>query len=316
LEICKLADTHLRQLLENGTFVVTSEIGAPRGADSDLLIERIGIVREYCDAINVPDNARGVPAMSSTVCAQYVIQAGAEPVLHLATRDRNQIAVQSELYGAYALGVRNILFMAGDPTRFGTHPHVKMVNDLDTFEALALAQHLASGVDSVGDELEGTPEFYLGATVNPNEDSVDDQILRTQKKQDAGAQFFQTQAVFDPIPLTRFMKHIDSDFKILAGIIPLRDSEMAEFMNDFVPGIRVPDEFIKRLDAVGNKYDDEEEKIEAMKAEGIQIALETIEIVREIEGVNGLHLMGVGWAESIVELVKRAGLHPRPKVKW
>ena len=254
-------DTHLKELLDRGDFVVTCEIGAPRGADSSLLIERIEIVREYCDAINVPDNARGVPAMSSTVCAQYVLEYDAEPVLHLTTRDRNQISLQSELYGAYALGVRNILIMAGDHTRFGTHPHAKMVNDLDTLETLALAQHLATGFDSVGAELEGTPEFYLGATVNPNDQSMDDQIRRMQKKHDAGAQFFQTQAIFDIAQLTRFMKHIDTDFKVLIGIIPLRDSEMAQFMNDYVPGVDVSGDLINRLDDACAGHDDEEAKL-------------------------------------------------------
>ncbi|MHA2026967.1 MAG: methylenetetrahydrofolate reductase [Candidatus Thorarchaeota archaeon] len=313
VEIYKLTDTHLSQLLENDNFIVTSEIGAPRGADSELLLERIGIVRDFCDAINIPDNARGVPAMSSTVCAQYVIQAGAEPVLHLTTRDRNQIAIQSDLYGAYALGVRNILIMAGDPTQYGTHPHAKMVNDLDTFEALALAKHLASGVDSVGDELEGTPEFYLGATVNPNDDLSEIQLRRMRRKHELGAQFFQTQAVFDSSIIARFMNQVDSELNVLIGIIPLRDAEMAHFMNDFVPGIQVPDEFIKRLEKAASGFKAEEDKIEAMKAEGIQIALETIDVVREIDGINGLHLMGIGWPESIVELVQKSGLYPRPK---
>ena len=302
-------------MLDRGEFVVTAEIGAPHGADSSLIVDRVEMIRSSCDAINVPDNARGVPTMSSTVCAQFVLQAGGEPILHLTTRDRNQIAFQSELYGAYALGVRNILIMAGDPTRFGTHPHAKMVNDLDTLEAIALAKHLSTGVDSVGDELEGTPEFYLGATVNPNDASIEEQNRRMNAKFEAGAQFFQTQAIFDSTRLKTFMKQIDKELNMLVGIIPLRDSEMAHFMNDFVPGIRVPDQYIKRLDAAAADHDEEDARIDAMKAEGIQIALETIEIVREIEGVNGLHLMGVGWSESIVELVKRAGLHPRPKVE-
>ena len=278
-------------------------------------MNRVDTIRDFCDAINVPDNARGVPTMSSTVCSQFVLQAGAEPILHLTTRDRNQIALQSELYGAHAVGVRNILIMAGDPTRFGTHPHAKMVNDLDTLEALALAQHLSTGVDSVGDELEGTPEFYLGATVNPNDASMEEQLRRMNQKHGAGAQFFQTQAIFDPTRLKKFMTKVDIKLKILVGIIPLRDSEIAHFMNDFVPDIQVPNQLIRRLDAAAAVYEEEDAKIDAMKAEGIQIALETIEIVREIDGVNGLHLMGVGWPESIVELVKRAGLHPRPKVE-
>jgi methylenetetrahydrofolate reductase (NADPH) len=298
-------------LLERGEFVVTGEIGAPHGADSTLVNERVDIVRNYCDAINVPDNARGVPTMSSMVCAQYVLQAGVEPIFHLTTRDRNQIAFQSELYGAFALGVRNILFMSGDHVRFGSHPDAKMVNDLDTLEALSLAKHLSSGVDYAGDELEGTPEFYVGATINPNDDLMEELVDRVEKKREAGAQFFQTQAIFDASRLEDFMSLIDVDLKVLAGIIPLRDSEMAEFMNEFVPGIHVPDAIIKRLADAGSSLD-EEARIEMRKAEGIQIALETIEEIRKIDGINGLHLMGVGWTESIVELVKGAGLYPRP----
>jgi len=302
-------------LLDTGEFVVTGEIGAPHGADASLLVDRVEMIKEFCDAINIPDNARGVPTMSCTVCSQYVLQAEAEPILHLTTRDRNQIAFQSELYGAYALGVRNLLIIAGDPTRFGTHPHAKMVSDLDTLEALALAKHLSTGVDSVGDELEGTPEFYLGATINPNDVLIETQSRRMKAKCEAGAEFFQTQAIFDTALLKDFMKHINNELNILVGIIPLRDSEMAQFMNDFVPGIQVPDEFIRRLDTAASGHDTEEAEIQAMKSEGIQIALETIEVIREIDGVNGLHLMGVGWPESIVELVKRAGLYPRPKVE-
>ena len=312
MEIYELQDTRLKHLLDRGEFVVTGEIGAPHGADATLLIERVDIVREFCDAINVPDNARGVPTMSSTVCAQYVLQAGAEPVLHITTRDRNRIAIQSDLYGAFALGVRNILFMSGDHPRFGSHPDAKMVYDLDTLESLSMAKHLSSGLDYAGDELEGIPEFFLGATINPNDDPIDEHVQRTQKKREAGAQFFQTQAIFDPSRLEDFMNRVDSDFIVLAGVIPLRDSEMAKFMNTFVPGIQVPDKFIKRLDDAGRGLN-EDACMVAMKAEGIQIALETIDLIRGIDGINGLHLMGVGWPESIVAIVKGSGLYPRPK---
>ena len=298
-------------MLERGEFVVTGEIGAPHGSDSNLVNERVETVRNYCDAINVPDNARGVPTMSSLVCAQYVFQAGVEPILHLTTRDRNQIAIQSELSGAFALGVRNILFMSGDHVRFGSHPDAKMVNDLDILEALSLAKHLSRGVDYAGDELEGTPEFYIGATINPNDDPMEEHVDRVEKKREAGAQFFQTQAIFEASRLEDFMSLVSVDLKVLAGIIPLRDSEMAEFMNEFVPGIHIPEDVIKRLYDSGRGFD-EEVRIDMIKAEGIQIALETIKEVRKIDGINGLHLMGVGWTESIVELVKGAGLYPRP----
>ena len=293
--------------------MVTAEIGAPHGSDSNLILERTEMVREYCDAINVPDNARGVPTMSSVICAHYVLQAGAEPIMHLTTRDRNRISIQSELYGAYALGVQNILFVAGDHARYGSHPNAKVVYDLDTVEALALATKLRNGTDLVGDELEGVPDFYIGATINPNVSSLEEHLLLVEEKQKAGAQFFQTQAIFEPEKLKDFMSLSSSlHLNVLAGIIPLRNTEMAEFMNTQIPEITVPEEVIKRIGNAGKGLD-EEARDEEMRREGIRIALETIEQVRRINGINGVHLMGVGWTESIIELSKGANLFPRPK---
>jgi len=306
-------ETRLKRLLNKGDFVVTAEIGAPHGADSNLIVERTKMVRNYCDAINVPDNARGVPTMSSTICAHYVLQTGAEPIMHLTTRDRNRISIQSELYGAYAVGIRNVLFIAGDHTRYGSHPDAKVVYDLDTVSALALANKLREGVDFAGDELEGTPEFCIGATINPNVSSIEELILQTKEKQNAGAQFFQTQAIFESERLKDFMGLAsDMNLKVLAGIIPLKNLEMAEFMNTQIPEITIPEDVINRLADAGKDLD-EEGRLEEMEKEGIRIALETIERVRRIKGINGVHLMGVGWTESIVELVKSANLFPRPK---
>jgi methylenetetrahydrofolate reductase (NADPH) len=300
-------------LLDKGEFVVTAEIGAPHGADSNLIVERTEVVRDYCDAINIPDNARGVPTMSSTICAHYVLQTGAEPIMHLTTRDRNRISLQSELYGAYAVGIRNILFVAGDHVRYGSHPDAKVVYDLDTINALALATKLRDGTDFAGDELEGVPEFYLGATINPNVSSIEEHILQTEAKQNAGARFFQTQAIFEPEKLKDFMElALGLNLKVLAGIIPLRDVEMAEFMNTQIPEITIPEEVIKRIEDAGKGFN-EEARIQEMEKEGISIALETLEKVRRINGINGVHLMGVGWTESIVELVKGANLFPRPE---
>ena len=140
------SDTHLKHLLDKGEFVVTAEIGAPHGTDFNLIKERTEMVREYCDAINVPDNARGLPTMSSATCAHYVLGSGAEPIMHMTTRDRNRISIQSELFGAYALGVRNILFIAGDHAKYGTHPGAKEVYDLDTIKAVELTSNLRQGV--------------------------------------------------------------------------------------------------------------------------------------------------------------------------
>lgn len=300
-------------MLDKGEFVVTAEIGAPHGADYNLIVERTEMVRDYCDAINIPDNARGVPTMSSTICAHYVLQTGAEPIMHLTTRDRNRISIQSDLYGAYAVGIRNVLFVAGDHARYGSHPDAKVVYDLNTINALALATKLRDGTDFAGDELEGVPEFYIGATFNPNVSSIEEHILQTESKQNAGAQFFQTQAVFEPEKLKDFM-HMASglNLKVLVGIIPLRDVEMAEFMNTQIPEITIPEEIIERIEAAGKGLN-EEAQIKEMQKEGIRIAMETLEKVRRINGINGVHLMGVGWTESIVELVKGANLFPRPE---
>ena len=300
-------------MLDKGEFVVTAEIGAPHGTDSNLIVERTEIVRDYCDAINIPDNARGVPTMSSTICAHYVLQSGAEPRMHLTTRDRNRISIQSELYGAYAVGIRNVLFVAGDHARYGSHPDAKVVYDLDTINALVLATNLRHGTDFAGDELEGTPEFYLGATFNPNASSLEELILQTEAKQDAGAHFFQTQAIFAPEKLKDFMGLVsDMNLKVLAGIIPLRDVEMAEFMNTQIPEITVPEELVQRIEDAGKGLNEEARIIE-MENEGIRIALETLEKVRRINGINGVHLMGVGWPESVVEIAKSANLFPRPE---
>ncbi|MFW9797853.1 MAG: methylenetetrahydrofolate reductase [Candidatus Thorarchaeota archaeon] len=308
-----MTETRLKRLLNNGEFVVTAEIGAPHGADSTLLVERTEMVRDYCDAINVPDNARGVPTMSSTVCAHYVLQTGAEPIMHLTTRDRNRLSIQSELYGAFALGIRNVLFIAGDHAQFGTHPDAKVVYDLDTISALQLTANLREGFDFAGEELQGVPEFFIGATFNPSASSFDEQIQLTEKKLNAGAQFFQTQAIFETENLKDFMRQTsDLDLKVLAGIIPLKDSEMANFMHTQIPEISIPSEIIKRIENAGKGLD-EEESLASMQREGIRIALETIENVRKINGINGVHLMGVGWTESIVELVRGAKLFPRPK---
>jgi 5,10-methylenetetrahydrofolate reductase len=300
-------------VLNKGEFVVTAEIGVPHGSDFNIIIERTKMIREYCDAINIPDNPRGVPTMSSTVCAHFVLQTGAEPIMHLTTRDRNRISIQSELYGAYAIGVRNVLVILGDHPRHGSHPEAKAVYDLDTIKAIRLASRLREGTNLAGDELEGVPDFYVGATFNPNAGSMEEHVLQTEKKQDAGAQFFQTQAIFEPELLKDFMELASGlNLKVLAGIIPLRDFEMVEFMNTQIPEITIPEEIIKRMRVAGRGLD-EEAKIKETQKEGIRIALETIEEVRRIKGIKGVHLMGVGWTESIIELVKSANLFPRPK---
>jgi 5,10-methylenetetrahydrofolate reductase len=305
--------TNLMQLLESDSFVVTGELAPPKGADKNLILERTRVISDFCDAINVTDNVRGIPSMSSAAGAYFILQEGAEPVMQISTRDRNRISIESELYSAYALGIRNLLFITGDNLIFESNHMTKLVYDVDSIQALRLTSRLMSGFDIAGNELEGTPEFFLGATFNPYAESIKTQVARTEEKQAAGARFFQTQAIFDTTPLESFMDlAADLDITVLAGIIPIKSLEMAEYMNNNVPGIKIPDALIKRLEAAGKGLKDEE-MLESMRAEGLLIAEETIKAVRKIKGIHGLHLMCIGWEESIPVLVKKAGLYPRPK---
>ncbi|MGY5860313.1 MAG: methylenetetrahydrofolate reductase [Candidatus Thorarchaeota archaeon] len=301
-------DTRLKQALDAGTFAITGEIGPPRGTDHNIVTERTKLIADYCDAINITDNVRGVPTMSGTACARIVLDAGGEPILQLSTRDRNRISIESELYGAYALGIRSVLFITGDPTIMGPHSDAKMVFDIDSIQALQLTSHLMGGTHFDDEELEGTPKFLLGSTFNPYADSIETEILRTEQKRDAGAQFFQTQAIFDVDRFETFMELAsDLKLKVLAGIIPLRGPRNARFMNANIPGIKIPEEIIKRLEAAGKGLKDDEER-EALREEGLLIASETIKLIRKIKGISGVHLMGIGKKENIPELVKRAGL--------
>ncbi len=308
----ELIRSHLEHLFKKGDFIVTAEVLPPKGTDKDLLIERIRTVKDYCDAINITDNVRGIPLMSSLVCAYYVLQEHAEPIMQMTSRDRNRISFQSDLYGAYALGVRNLLFMKGDHPSLGTHPNACPVYDLDSIETVALANRLELGLDMAGDELEGAPSFYVGSTFNPFDDATV-QLARIKQKAEAGANFFQTQAIFDVQSFEIFMGRIkDYDIKTLAGIIPLRNPELAEFMDANVAGISIPSPMISRLRDAGDGLD-EEEMLLAYEREGLKIALELIEDIKRVDGVSGIHLMGVGWIESVPTLVKDAKLYPRPK---
>jgi 5,10-methylenetetrahydrofolate reductase len=307
-----LPKTHLRELLERGHFVVTAEVGPPQGSDAALVAERVELIRNHCDAINVTDNPLGVPRMSSLACARLIIDAGAEPIMHMATRSRNEMLLQSELFGASALGVRNLLFVTGDEVIPEGEPQSAIVPETDSIAGLEMASTLMKGENSDGEEITGLPSFFLGSTFNPYAQSMDEEIRRIEQKRDAGAQFFQTQAVYGVERFRNFMKKIENlEVRALAGIVPLQGSEMAEYMNEHVPGIQISETIIDRLrDAEEGLAD--EELLNAGRDEGLLIAAEAVEEVRNLEGVYGIHIMGIGWDESILQIVERAGLHPRP----
>jgi methylenetetrahydrofolate reductase (NADPH) len=299
--------------LHSGTFAVTAEIGAPRGPDYELLLEKIQWIKEFCDAINIPDNPRRIPRMSSIACARYVLDVGGEPVLQVAMKDRNRVAFTSDLYGAYALGIRNVLFVTGDPPGLGSDSQADMVSDIDSVHALKLAARMMAGKNHTNEAIEGVPDFYVGATFDPYAESFNEQIKRTRLKHESGAQFFQTQAIYDIDGFAEFIDSIvDLDTYILAGVIPLRSPEMAEFISEHVSGITIPDQILQRLEASAEGLDGEE-RDEATQIEGLQIATETINSLRKMKNVDGVHIMAVGWESCVPELVKSVDLYPRPR---
>ena len=299
-------------MLQSGRFVVTAEIGAPRGSDHQSFVEKTRMLKDYCDAINIPDNARRIPRMSSIAGARLVLDTGFEPVLQIALKDRNRVAFMSDMYGAYALGVRNVLFVTGDPPGLGSDHQAIMVSDIDSVQALQLTARMMSGKDHTDEELEGVPEFYLGATFDPFAEPFNEHVQRTRLKHESGAQFFQTQAIYDIERFAEFLEAIaDLDTHVLAGIIPVRSLEMAEFMTEHVSGISVPDAIIQRLKDSAEGLDDEVRE-EAIQQEGLLIAAEAINSLRSMDGVDGVHIMAVGWESCVPELVKSVGLYPRP----
>ncbi|MFX0045929.1 MAG: methylenetetrahydrofolate reductase [Candidatus Hermodarchaeota archaeon] len=307
-----LPKTHLRELLESGHLVVTAEVGPPQGSDAALVAERVEMIRNHCDAINVTDNPLGVPRMSSLACARLIIDAGVEPIMHIATRSRNEILLQSELFGASALGIRNLLFITGDEAIAKREPQSTVVPEIDSVEGLKLASTLMKGKNSDGEDIEGPPSFFLGSTFNPHAESMDEEIRRIEQKRNAGAQFFQTQAVYEIERFGHFMRKLENlDVRVLAGIVPLQGSEMAEYISAHVPGIQISEAVIARLrDAEEGLAD--EELLNAGRAEGLLIAAETVKEIRSLKGVDGIHIMGIGWDESILQTVESAGLYPRP----
>ena len=302
-------ESRLETLLKRGEFVVTSEIGPPKSADGASVREKASHLKGYADAFNVTDNQAATVRMSSLAGSLFCLHEGVEPVMQMTCRDRNRIAMQSDILGAHALGVRNVLCISGDHQRFGNHPDAKNVYDVDSTQQLMMFKRLRDeGTVWTGDALTVAPRLFLGAAANPFADPMELQVLRLAKKVDAGAQFIQTQAIFD---LGRFedwlqmvrAEGIDRRVHIIAGVLPLRSVKAARFMAGHVPGMLVPESVLERM-----------EKAADPKEEGIRICLETLEEVRRMSGVHGVHLMPVAWETVLPRLVCDAGLYPRPEL--
>ncbi len=303
------SESRLQKLLEKNEFVITSECGPPRGANAEALKKKGMLLKDVVDAVNVTDNQTSVARMSSIASCILLKQMGLEPIMQMVTRDRNRIAIQSDILGAAAHGINTILCLSGDHQKFGDCATAKNVYDLDSVQLIQTVRYMRDeGKFLGGDDLDVAPAMFVGAAANPFADPFEVRVPRLARKIAAGVEFIQTQCIYNMDKFEKWMegvraKGLHEKVKILAGVTPFKSVGMAKYMKNRVPGMDVPDEMIERLKGV------EKEK---QPEEGIQIAIETIERLKKIEGVSGIHLMAIEWEERVSEIVKKAGLLPRP----
>jgi methylenetetrahydrofolate reductase (NADPH) len=304
-------DSKLQQLFSQGTFVVTAEIGPPRGADPDVVRVKANSLLGYVDAINVTDNQTAIVRMSSIASCAHLVSMGFEPVMQMVTRDRNRIALQSDIMGAYSLGIRNILCLSGDHQSFGSQPEAMNVFDIDSMHLIHMVKTMRDeGKDMSGFELTGAPRMFIGAAENPFADPPAYRVVRLAKKIAAGAQFIQTQCVYDMPRFTEWLhqaheKGLTEKVHILAGVTPLKSARMARYMAAKVSGITIPDSILRRMESTPK---------EQAAGEGLKICLETIQELRSLKGLHGIHIMAIEWEEKVPEIVRAAGLYPRSEV--
>ncbi len=305
------AGSNLEKVLTAGHFAVTGELGPPRGNNAEEVRHKAGFLKGVVDSVNITDNQTAVVRMSSWGASKVLLDEGLEPNLQMVCRDRNRIALQSDILGATALGLKNVLCLSGDHQRFGDHPEGKNVYDLDSMQLIALFKKMRDEKKFLNDkELDGAPEIFIGAAANPFGDPFKFRVTRLAKKIAAGADFIQTQCIYNLPKFREYMKQavdrgLHEKCYIMGGVTPLKSVGMAKYMAKFVPGMDVPEDLIKRVSDAGK---------EKAAAEGIKIAIETIQELREIEGVAGVHVMAIEWEHRAKEIVEGAGLLPRPEV--
>jgi methylenetetrahydrofolate reductase (NADPH) len=314
--------SRLERTLRAGHFAVTAELGPPQSADPEVIRRKARLLKGLCDAANITDNQTAIVRMSSIGGGAIAFQEGLEPVVQMTCRDRNRLAMQSDLLGAYALGLRNVLCLTGDHQSFGNHPTAKNVHDMDSLQLIQMVVGLRDRrCFQCGDEVKGIePRFFVGAAANPFGDPFEWRPLRLAKKVKAGADFIQTQLIYNVDRFAEFMAKVrelgvHKEVYILAGIGPVKSPGMAKYMRDEVPGLDVPDALVDRMTAAGEGIpkDDKKARAEAFRKEGIQVAIELIQKVRQIEGVAGVHIMAIEWEEAVRPIVEGAGLLPRPE---
>jgi len=305
------SESHLEKMLEQGEFAVTSECGPPRGADAEVIKKKGALLKGTVDAINVTDNQTSVVRMSSFSSCVLLTQIGLEATLQMVTRDRNRIAIQSDILGAAALGINNILCLSGDHQKFGDHSTAKNVYDIDSIHLIQTVKHMRDeGKFLGGEELKGIPKLFIGAAANPFADPFESRVVRLAKKVAAGVQFIQTQCIFNLERFAEWMEQVrdrglHEKVHILGGVTPMKSVGMANYMKNMVPGMDVPDALIARIKGV-----EKDKRAE----EGVKIAVETIQQLKEMEGVHGVHIMAIEWEEMVPRIAEEAGLLPRPQI--
>jgi len=286
----------LKEKLQAGKFVLTSEIGPPKGIETRVLLEDAELIRGRVDGINVTDLQSSVMRLGSLAVCSLLKQKGFEPIFQMTCRDRNRLALQSDLLSTAALGMENVLILTGDYTTLGDHPEAKPVFDLDSVQLLQVARKLEQGFDMKGNKLIGAaPKFCLGAVVNPGADPLEPQIMKMEKKIDAGAEFFQTQAVYDVKIFENFLSKIKHlKVPILAGIVLLKSAGMAKYMNKNVAGVFVPDNLIKEMEETKDKV-----------TKSVEIASQLIKELKPM--CQGIHVMPIGWDKVVPKVLDAAG---------
>ena len=303
--------SNLERVLETTEFAVTAELGPPQNADPEIIRRKTRILKGYVDAFNVPAGQSAVVAMASWAACLIGKQEGLDPIVQMTCRDKNRIALQMDILGVAALGINNIVALSGDPISCGNNPQAKPVLDVDSIQLVKIVKDLRdekrfqNGEPLVGRE----PQLFIGAVANPFAEPLDHEVVRLEQKANAGVEFVQTRSVYDIEEFGRWMemireKELHKKVKILAGITPLRSVAIAKYMQAMLPGVDIPDELIERLRKATAK--------EQVRKEGIKFAVETINRLKEIEGVAGIHIMTIEWEEATPEICKVSGFYPRP----
>ncbi|MGD9032735.1 MAG: methylenetetrahydrofolate reductase [Desulfobacteraceae bacterium] len=302
-------ESALEKVLLSGNLAITSECGPPRGAAPEKIKEKAELLRGYVDAINVTDNQTAVVRMSSWAACIIIKQLGLNPILQMVTRDRNRLAMQSDILGAYSHGIDTMLCLSGDHPHFGDHPMAANVYDLDSIQLIQTVRAMRDeGKFQGGDDILKPPKMFIGAAANPFADPFELRVARLAKKVKAGVDFIQTQCIYNLDKFEKWMEGVrdrglHERVYILAGITPMKSAGMAKYMKNRVPGMDVPDGLVKRMSGVSK---------EKQAEEGIRVSVESIERLKEVEGVRGFHIMAIEWEQKVPEIVERAGLFPRP----